>query len=137
MLLKCKSQLESMRKAASTQALNNYHSKQVKIFLNLVGYALEIIPKTLATNSGMDVVRIITELRAKHAEKGNSTFGIDGVARKISDMSVQNIWEPIAVKNQVIKTAIEASCLLLRIDDVVSGVKKREKERPSQPMQGE
>lgn len=50
-------------------------------------------------------------------------------------MSIQNIWEPIAVKFQVIKTAIEASCLLLRIDDVVSGVKKREKEKPSQPMQ--
>jgi T-complex protein 1 subunit gamma len=41
-----------------------------------------------------------------------------------------NIWEPVAVKNQVLKTAIEASCLLLRIDDVVSGVKKKEKERP-------
>ena len=73
----------------------------------------------------MDVVRIITELRAKHAERGNSTFGIDGNSKKIADMSVQNIWEPIAVKNQVIKTAIEASSLLLRIDDVVSGVKRK------------
>ncbi len=80
----------------------------------------------------MDVVRIITELRAKHAERGNSTFGIDGNTKKISDMSIQNIWEPIAVKNQVIKTAIEASCLLLRIDDVVSGVKRKEK-ASSQP----
>jgi T-complex protein 1 subunit gamma len=44
-------------------------------------------------------------------------------------MSTENIWEPIAVKNQIIKTSIEASCLLLRIDDVVSGVKKREKEK--------
>jgi T-complex protein 1 subunit gamma len=76
----------------------------------------------------MDVVRIITELRAKHAERGNSTFGIDGNSKKISDMAIQNIWEPIAVKNQVIKTAIEASALLLRIDDVVSGVKRKEKE---------
>ena len=98
---------------------------------------MEVIPKTLATNCGMDVVRIITELRAKHAERGNSTFGIDGNSRKIADMSVVNIWEPIEVKFQIIKTAIEASCLLLRIDDVVSGVKKREKENKSQPMQGE
>ena len=44
-------------------------------------------------------------------------------------MQEMNIWEPVAVKNQVIKTAIEASALLLRIDDVVSGVKKKEKER--------
>lgn len=44
-------------------------------------------------------------------------------------MEENNVWEPVAVKNQILKTAIEASCLLLRIDDVVSGVKKREKEQ--------
>ena len=126
---------ESTKKEASTQVSNNFHSKRVNFCFNSVGYALEIIPKTLATNCGMDVVRIITELRAKHAERGNSTFGIDGNQRKITDMAVQNIWEPISVKFQVIKTAIEASCLLLRIDDVVSGVKKREKEKPQQPGQ--
>lgn len=82
----------------------------------------------------MDVVRIITELRAKHAEKGNHMFGIDGNKKKIANMEEQNIWEPVAVKNQVLKTAIEASCLLLRIDDVVSGVKKKEKERPQAPV---
>jgi len=95
---------------------------------------LEVIPKTLATNCGMDVVRIITELRAKHAEVGNSTFGIDGNNKKISDMSQVNVWEPIAVKSQAIKTAIEASCLLLRIDDVVSGVKRKEKEKKGGPV---
>ena len=47
-----------------------------------------------------------------------------------------NIWEPVAVKSQVIKTAIEASALLLRIDDVVSGVKKKEKERQGGPQGG-
>ena len=83
----------------------------------------------------MDVVRIITELRAKHAVKGNSNFGIDGNKKKISDMFDENIWEPIAVKNQVIKTSIEASCLLLRIDDVVSGVKRKEKEQKSAQQQ--
>ena len=126
--LKCKFQQELMRKEVNIQVSNNFHSKQVIFIIYIVGYALEIIPKTLATNCGVDVVKIITELRAKHAVKGNSTFGIDGNAKKITDMSVVNIWEPIAVKNQVIKTAIEASCLLLRIDDVVSGVKRREKQ---------
>ena len=89
----------------------------------------------------MDVVRIITELRAKHATQGNFNYGIDGNNKKISEMSEINVWEPIAVKNQVIKTSIEASCLLLRIDDVVSGVKRREKEKkggpsaPEEPME--
>ena len=81
----------------------------------------------------MDVVRIITELRAKHAEPGNASFGIDGNNKKISDMSDINVWEPIAVKNQIIKTSIEASALLLRIDDVVSGIKRKEKERSPGP----
>lgn len=60
----------------------------------------------MATNCGMDVVRIITELRAKHSEPGNGSYGIDGNNKKISDMSDVNVWEPIAVKNQVIKTSI-------------------------------
>lgn len=112
--------------------LNNCPLEQVKFIINSVGYALEIIPKTLATNCGMDVVRIITELRAKHAEKGNAAFGIDGNKKKITNMEEANVWEPVAVKNQVLKTAIEASCMLLRIDDVVSGVKRKEKERAQQ-----
>ena len=91
-LLRWRSQLELTNKEVRLQVLNNYPSKQVNFSINLVGYALEVIPKTLATNCGMDVVRIITELRAKHAEKGNSTFGIDGNTRKIADMSIQNIW---------------------------------------------
>lgn len=56
-------------------------------------------------------------------------------------MRTSDVWEPVAVKNQIIKTAIEASAMLLRIDDVVSGVKKREKEsrggvqQPEEPME--
>ena len=95
-----------MKKQANTKEFNSYLSEQVYFYLNIVGYALEIIPKTLATNCGMDVVRIITELRAKHAEKGNSPFGIDGNKKKIENMQEMNIWEPVAVKNQIIKTAI-------------------------------
>lgn len=81
-----------MKKQANMKVLNNFLSEQVKHLYNLVGYALEVIPKTLATNCGMDVVRIITELRAKHAEKGNHNFGIDGNNKKISDMSEVNVW---------------------------------------------
>lgn len=116
---------ELTKKQASTKDSNNYPSEQVNFIIILVGYAVEIIPKTLATNCGMDVVRIITELRAKHAEKGNAAFGIDGNKKKITNMEEANVWEPVAVKNQILKTAIEASCLLLRIDDVVSGVKRK------------
>ena len=87
MLLKWKCHLELISRQTNIKVFNNYLLEQVKNFFYLVGYALEIIPKTLATNCGMDVVRTITELRAKHAEKGNTTFGIDGNKKKIADMN--------------------------------------------------
>lgn len=87
--------------------------------------AFEVIPRTLAQNCGSDVVRTLTELRAKHAVAGEgSNMGIDGHDGKIHDMSEKNIWDPAAVKIQTYKTAIESACMLLRIDDIVSGIKK-------------
>jgi T-complex protein 1 subunit gamma len=93
--------------------------------LKAVSYALEAIPRTLAQNCGSDVVRVITELRAKHAGKDGLYYGINGNTGKMADMREVNIWEPAVVKIQSFKTAVEASCMLLRIDDVVSGLKKK------------
>ncbi|CAG9117035.1 unnamed protein product [Plutella xylostella] len=90
-----------------------------------VAQALEIIPRTLAQNCGANTIRTLTALRARHAA-GNSTYGIDGETGAIVDMAEKRIWEPLAVKLQVYKTAVETAILLLRIDDIVSGSKKRE-----------
>ena len=88
--------------------------------------ALEVIPRTLAQNCGADVVRVLTELRAKHAAADGSgkNWGINGNTGKIADMSEANVWDPVSVKQQTFKTSIEAACMLLRIDDIVSGIKK-------------
>eukprot|EP00899_Mesostigma_viride_P020516 jgi/Mesvir1/28466/Mv15887-RA.1 len=96
-----------------------------------VGLALEVIPRTLAQNCGANVIRTLTKLRAKHAADECSTFGINGHTGQITDMKELGVWEPYAVKVQSIKTAVESACMLLRIDDVVSGIKK--KDRPSGP----
>jgi T-complex protein 1 subunit gamma len=93
-----------------------------------VAFALEVIPRTLAQNCGGDVVRLLTELRAKHAKDDGVFYGIDGNQGVITDVRTINVWEPLLVKAQVIKTAIESACMLLRIDDVVSGMKKKEKQ---------
>lgn len=63
-----------------------------------LAYALEVIPKTLLQNCGVDVVRTITELRSKHQLETGKNFGIDGITGKIQDMSKSDIIEPIAVK---------------------------------------
>ena len=90
-----------------------------------VARALEIIPRTLIQNCGANVIRTMTALRAKHATAGNHTFGVDGCTGNIVDMKQFGIWEPLMVKQQVIKSAIEMAILLLRIDDLVSGTKKQ------------
>lgn len=89
-----------------------------------VAQALEIIPRTLAQNCGANTIRTLTALRAKHAA-GETSWGIDGETGQLVDMKERGIWEPLAVKLQTYKTAIETAILLLRIDDIVSGSKKK------------
>ncbi|KAI3341272.1 T-complex protein 1 [Ustulina deusta] len=90
-----------------------------------VADALEVIPRTLVQNAGASPVRVLTELRAKHAE-GKSSWGINGDTGTIVDMKEYGIWEPEAIKLQSIKTAIEAACLLLRVDDICSAKKAQQ-----------
>eukprot|EP01116_Phalansterium_solitarium_P014561 TRINITY_DN3228_c0_g1_i1.p2 TRINITY_DN3228_c0_g1~~TRINITY_DN3228_c0_g1_i1.p2 ORF type:complete len:552 (+),score=235.36 TRINITY_DN3228_c0_g1_i1:83-1738(+) len=98
-----------------------------------VATALEVIPRTLAQNCGAKVIKVLTELRAKHAQdpEKNATWGIDGNKGVIVDMHTLGVWEPLAVKSETIKTAIEAACLLLRVDDIVSGLSKKQGGRPT------
>jgi len=106
-----------------------------------VGQALEIIPQTLAENCGANVIRVVTSLRAKHANKEGTTWGIDGHKGVLADMAEVGIWEPYIVKSQTIMTAIESACMLLRIDDIHSGISKKAEggqEGPSEAdMKGE
>jgi len=90
-----------------------------------IGRALEVIPRTLTENCGANVIRTLTQLRAKHSSLENSNWGVDGTTGKITDMSVIGIWEPFVVKVQTFKTAIESANMILRIDDIVSGMKKQ------------
>ena len=100
-----------------------------------VSQALEIIPRTLAQNCGANTIRTLTALRAKHAG-GGMTWGIDGETGQLVDMNERGIWEPLSVKLQTYKTAIETAILLLRIDDIVSGSKKKKADNePTPPAQ--
>lgn len=103
----------------------------------VVGEALEVIPRTLVENCGGNVVRVLTALRAKHSagEEGAAFWGIDGLKGVAVDMRTIDVWEPVVVKTQTFKTAVEAAAMLLRIDDIVSGLTKKKdpQEGVSQP----
>ena len=93
------------------------------------GGALEAIPRTLASKCGANIIRTITELRAQHAEaaaKGGDACraGVDGTTGKIVDSRAAGVWEPLAVKEATLKTAFGCATLLLRIDDILSGLRK-------------
>ena len=88
-----------------------------------VASALEVIPRTLIQNCGASTIRVMTELRAKHAAAGGATWGVDGNKGTVVDMEELGIWEPLSVKLQTIKTAIETATMMMRIDAIVSGLK--------------
>ena len=85
--------------------------------------ALEEIPLTLARNSGMNPVDTIAQLRNKNSEHNNgrvhSWYGIDAIERKVGEMYSKDVIEPLVVKEQIIKTAVEVASLLIRVDEVI------------------
>jgi len=81
--------------------------------------ALESIPLTIAENAGMDPIDTIIALRANQSS-GKQTMGINAKEGKIGNMFSLDIVEPLAVKEQIIKSATEAACMILRIDDVIA-----------------
>lgn len=100
----------------------------------IVNRSLEVIPRTLIQNCGGNTIRTLTALRAKHASNAPSIdgdsqqvyWGINGETGEITNIRELEIWEPLAVKQQILKTSIETAILLLRIDDIISGSKKRD-----------
>jgi thermosome len=84
--------------------------------------ALEIIPRTLAENAGLDPIDMLVEIRAAH-EKGKKTYGLNVFEGKAVDMKAAGVVEPLRVKTQAISSAAEAAIMILRIDDVIASSK--------------
>jgi len=102
--------------------------------LAVMGYAeaLESIPVTLAENAGLDPIDILSELRVRH-EKGKRWAGVDVHEGKVNDMNRARVFEPLAVKKQIIKSATEAATMILKIDDVIAAGKMK---APPMPPKG-
>ncbi|MBI4015500.1 MAG: TCP-1/cpn60 chaperonin family protein [Candidatus Aenigmarchaeota archaeon] len=81
--------------------------------------AMEVIPRTLAENAGLDPIDILVELRAAH-DKGQNTSGVNVFTGKIVDMWKEGVIEPLKIKTQAISSASEAAEMILRIDDIIT-----------------
>ena len=87
--------------------------------------ALESIPIALALNAGMDPIDAQVEFRAKHATENGKWYGIEAADGKVKDMYQRQVFEPLAVKVQIIRSATEAASMILRIDDVIAAGKTK------------
>ncbi len=97
-------------------------SGREQLAINAFADALEIIPRTLAENAGIDPIDILVDLRAQH-ESGKVTAGVNVYTGKVDDMLRLNVIEPLKIKTQAIKSASEVAEMILRIDDVIAASK--------------
>ncbi|SDE94504.1 thermosome [Halorientalis regularis] len=81
--------------------------------------AIDVIPRTLAENAGLDPIDSLVDLRAQHDE-GSTTVGLDAYTGEVVDMEDDGVVEPLRVKTQAVESAVEAAVMILRIDDVIA-----------------
>ncbi|MHA1848550.1 MAG: thermosome subunit beta [Promethearchaeota archaeon] len=103
-----------------------------QIAVDLYADVLEVIPMTLAENGGLDPVDVIVELRSKHKE-GQKWAGINLLTGKVEDMMSNKVIIPKVVIEHALKSATEAACMILRIDDVIQASKVSDSGAPGGP----
>jgi thermosome len=93
---------------------------------------IETIPIVLAENAGMDPLDTEVQLRANSSSStsGKARYGIDVINGKVADLAAKDIYEPLAVKEQIINAATEAACMILRIDDVIAASTPKDMPKP-------
>ena len=120
---------KELRKFANS--LSGREQLAVQVFAD----AVEVIPRTLAENAGLDPIDMMAELKAEH-DAGKKWAGIDVFEGKIVDAWKAGIIEPLKIKTQAIQSASEVAIMILRIDDVIASASKGGSGNPSAGMQG-
>ena len=116
--------------------LNKYANKlsgKEQLAVMAFATALEIIPRTLAENAGLDPIDILTDLKSKHDDKNGKWYGVDVSKGRLMDAWSSGVIEPLKIKTQAVKSASEVSELILRIDDVIAASGSKDK-MPSMPQ---
>ena len=86
--------------------------------------AFEVIPSVLAENAGLDPIDILSEMKARH-ERGELWAGVNVVEGGVEDMRKLEVYEPLVVKKQIVKSTTEAAAMILKIDDVIATAKMK------------
>jgi chaperonin GroEL (HSP60 family) len=116
-----------------SRELRNYASTvggREQLAIEAFASAVEIVPRTLAENAGLNPIDILISLRKAH-KRGQKSAGINLNTGKITDMNAENVIEPLRVIKQAIKSAADAAVMILRIDDVIAAKKTEEAKPPA------
>jgi len=103
--------------------LRNYATKvggREQLAIEAFADAIEVIPKTLAENGGLQSIDVLVDLRSAHEKEDGKYMGINVFTGKVQNSLDNGIIEPLVVKEQAIKSAAESASMILRIDDVIT-----------------
>ncbi|PVX27501.1 MAG: thermosome subunit [Candidatus Bathyarchaeum sp.] len=115
--------------AEIAKVLRNFANKvggREQLAIEAFADSLEIVPKTLAENAGLESIDILVGLRAAHEKKNGHLMGVDVFKGKIVNSYESGVVEPLKVKEQAMKSAGEVASMILRIDDVIASTKPKE-----------
>jgi len=115
------------------KGLRNYATKvggREQLGIEAFANAIEIIPKTLAENAGLEAIDILVELRSAHEKPDGQYKGINVFTGKVENMREKGVVEPVIVKEQAVKSATESAAMILRIDDIIASTRPKEGGKP-------
>jgi len=118
------------------KGLRDYATKvggREQLAIEAFANAVEIVPRTLAENAGLEPIDIVVELRAAHEKKEGGYMGVNVFTGKVENMHENGVVEPLVVKEQAVKSAAESASMILRIDDVIAATKPKEGKMPERP----
>lgn len=112
-------------------------SGKEQLVINSFSKALEVIPKTLSDNSGLDATEIVNKLRQKHSTgkiEDGLWYGVDVLNERVADTFEQFIWEPEVVRVNVLVAATEAACRILSVDETVKNPSSEQDQNEARRM---
>jgi thermosome len=115
------------------KALRSYATKvggREQLAVEAFADSVEIIPKTLAENAGLEAIDVLVDMRSAHEKEDGQYMGVNVFTGKIVNMLNSGVVEPVVVKEQAIKSATESAAMILRIDDVIAATKPKSEGPP-------
>ncbi len=113
-----------MELAKGLRSFANSLSGREQLAVNSFADSIEVIPRTLAENAGLDPIDVLTALKSEH-DKGNKWYGINVFTGKTIDAWKEGVIEPLKIKTQAVSSASEVAVMILRIDDVISSGRQK------------